>query len=38
MKLFLQNIDIEMHSTHHEEKYVIAEGFIRISKTKFINT
>ena len=37
MKLFSQNIDIEMHSTHHEGKYVIAEGFIRILKIKFIN-
>ena len=34
MKLFLQNNDIEMHSTDNEEKSVIAERFIRTLKNK----
>ena len=34
MKSFLQNIGIEMYSTHNEEKSVIAERFIRTLKNK----
>ena len=34
MKLFLQNNDIEMYSTHNEGKSVVAERFIRILKNK----
>ena len=34
MKSFLQNNDIEMHSTHNEEKSVIAERFIKTLKNK----
>ena len=34
MKSFLRNIDIEMCSTHNEEKSIIAEWFIRILKNK----
>ena len=34
MKSFLQNNDIEMYSTHNEEKFVIAERFIRTLKNK----
>ena len=30
MKSFLQNNDIELYSTHNEEKSIIAERFIRI--------
>ena len=29
---------IEMYSTHNNEKFVVAERFIRTLKTKFINT
>ena len=32
MKSFLQNHDIEIYSTHNEEKFVIAEKFIRTLK------
>ena len=32
MKSFLQNNNIEMHSTHNEVKSVIAERFIRALK------
>ena len=34
MKSFLQNIGIEMYSTHNEGKSVIAERFIRTLKNK----
>ena len=34
MKLFLQNNNIEMYSTHNEGKSVVAERFIRTLKTK----
>ena len=34
MKSILQNNNIEMRSTHNEEKYSIAERFIRTSKNK----
>ena len=34
MKPFLQKIDIEMYSTHNEEKSAIAEKFIKILKNK----
>ena len=34
MKLFLQNNDIEMYSTHNEGKSVVAERFIRTLKNK----
>ena len=34
MKSFLQNNNIEMYSTHNEEKSVVAERFIRILKNK----
>ena len=37
-KSFLQKSDIEMYSTHNEEKSVIAERFIGALKVKFINT
>ena len=38
MKLWLQGNDIEMYSTHNEEKSVVAERFIRTLKNKIINT
>ena len=34
MKLSLEKNLIEMHSTHYEEKFVIAEGFIKTLKNK----
>ena len=34
MKPFLQKIDIEMYSTHNEEKSAIAEKFIKILKNE----
>ena len=34
MKSFLQNNDIEMHSTHNEEKPAATERFIRTLKDK----
>ena len=34
MKSILQNNNIEMRSTHNEEKYIIAERFIRTLKNK----
>ena len=34
MKLFLQNIDVEMCSTHNEGKPLVAERFIRTLKNK----
>ena len=34
MKSFLQNNDIEMHSTYNEGKSVAAERFIRTLKNK----
>ena len=34
MKSFLQNNDIEMHSTHNEEKSAVTERFIRTLKNK----
>ena len=34
MKLFLQNNDIEMYSTHIEGESVIAERFIRTLKNQ----
>ena len=34
MKSFLQNIGLEMYSTHNEGKSVIAERFIRALKNK----
>ena len=34
MKSWLQDNGTEMHSTHHEEKSVVAERFIRTLKTK----
>ena len=34
MKLLLEINDIEMHSTHNEEKSVIAEKFIRTLRNK----
>ena len=34
MKSFLQNSDIEMHSTYNEGKSVAAERFIRTLKNK----
>ena len=34
MKSFLQNNDIEMHSTHSEGKPIIAERFIRTLNNK----
>ena len=34
IKLFLQNNDIEMYSTHIEGKSVIAERFIRTLKNQ----
>ena len=37
IKLFLQNNDIEMYSTHSEVKSVIAEGFIKALKKKTCN-
>ena len=33
-KTWLKDNDIEMYSIYNEEKYVIAEGFIRTLKTK----
>ena len=32
MKLFLQNNDVEMYSTHNEGKSVVAERFVRTLK------
>ena len=37
MKSFLQNNDLEIHSTHDEGKHVIAERFIEPYVIKFIN-
>ena len=34
MKSWLEKNDIEMYSTHNEEKSVVAEGFIRTLKNK----
>ena len=34
MKLWLQDNDIEMHSTHNGGKFVVAERFIRTVKNK----
>ena len=34
MKSWLQDNDIEMYSTHNEEKPVVAERFIRTLKNK----
>ena len=34
MKSWLEKNDIEMHSTHHEGKSVVAERFIRTIKNK----
>ena len=34
MKSWLQDNDIEMYSTHNEEKPVVAERFIRTFKNK----
>ena len=34
MKSWLQDNDIEMHSTHNEEKSVVAEKFVRTLKNK----
>ena len=34
MKSWLENNDIEMHSTHNERTSVVAERFIRILKNK----
>ena len=34
IKLFLQNNDTEMYSTHNEGKSVIAERFVRTLKNK----
>ena len=34
MKLWLEKNDIEMYSTHNEEKFVVAERFIRTKKNK----
>ena len=34
MKLWLKDNDIEINSTHNEEKIVIAERFIRTLKNK----
>ena len=34
MKSWLEKNDIEMHSTHNEEKWVVAERFIRTLKNK----
>ena len=38
MKLWPEKNDIEMYSTHNEQKFVIAEIFIRILKNKIYNT
>ena len=38
IKSWLEKNDIEMYSTHNEAKSVIAERFIRILKTTFMNT
>ena len=35
MKLWLENNDIEMYSTHNEGKSFVAERFFRTLKTKF---
>ena len=35
MKPWLEGNDIEMYSTHNEEKYVVAERFIWTLKNKF---
>ena len=37
MKSWLQDNDIEMHSTHNEEKSAVAEIYIITLKNKFIN-
>ena len=34
MKSWLEEIDIEIYSTHNEEKSVVAETFIRTLKNK----
>ena len=34
MNSWLEEIDIEMYSTHNEEKSVVAETFIRTLKNK----
>ena len=34
MKSWLEKNDIEKYSTHNEEKYVVAERFIRTIKSK----
>ena len=34
MKSWLQDNNIEMYSTHNEEKFVVSEGFIRTLKNK----
>ena len=38
LKKWLKDNNTEMHSTHNEAKYVVAERFIRTLKTKFITT
>ena len=41
MKSWLQDYDIEMHSTHNEGKSIVAERFIRTLKNKifkYMNT
>ena len=38
MKSWLEKSDIEMYSTNNEVISVVAERFIKTSKTKFINT
>ena len=37
MKLWLQDNDIEIYSTHNEEKSVVAQIFIRTLKDKIYN-
>ena len=34
MKLFLQNNNLEIYSTHNEGKSVVAEGFVRALNNK----
>ena len=38
MKSYLQNTDMETYLMHNEEKFVIAERFLRTLKIKFTNT
>ena len=38
MKSWLQRNDIEMHATHKQGKFVVAERFIKTLKTEFTNT